>query len=98
MLHDADGDAVEVVIARFWWRAHLDDDDGGGGEPSGSDGDWDGVVVCGCGIDGDCSGFGVDTAGGGGSGKIGRIGDLLESSRLVLLLLIVFGKVGFYLG
>ena len=44
--------------------------------------------------DGGCGGDGVDTAGGSSSGKMGRVGVLLESSRVVLQLLMVFGKVG----
>ena len=94
MPHDADGDAFEIVITLFWRQAHLDGD---GGEPSGGDGDWDGsnsAVFRGCGADDDCSGDGGDTAGGSLSGKIGRVGVLLESSRVVLMLLTVFGKVG----
>ena len=39
VLYVADGDAVEVVISRFRWRAHLDGD---GGKSSCSDGNWDG--------------------------------------------------------
>ena len=38
VLYVADG-AVEVVISRFRWRAHLDGD---GGKSSCSDGNWDG--------------------------------------------------------
>ena len=44
--------------------------------------------------DGGCGGDDVDTAGGSSSGKMGRVGVLLESSRVVLQLLMVFGKVG----
>ena len=66
-------------------------------EPSVSDGNWDsfiGAVVRGCGADGGCGGDGVDTAGGSSGGKMGRVGVLLESVRVVLPLLMVFGKVG----
>ena len=91
------GDAVEVMITWFWWRVHLDGLAGGGcgGEPSRSDGNWDGfngAIVCGCGTDGCCSEDDGDTACGSGSGKMGIVGVLLKSSRVVLFLR-VFWKV-----